>query len=84
MRGRNVELAVLAPVGEELSDKSEKQVERLLVPILAGAFRGTSSADRRGRTQNSSSNRLTRWLLGDKLKQALELVLAANREEGLT
>src|SRR3954468_2009243 len=34
----------LAPVGDELSDKSEKQAERLLVPILAGAFRGTSSA----------------------------------------
>ena len=33
----------LAPVGEELSDKSEKQAERLLVPIVAGAFRGTSS-----------------------------------------
>jgi AcrR family transcriptional regulator len=34
----------LAPVGAELSQKSEKQVERLLVPIVAGAFRGTSSA----------------------------------------
>src|SRR3954447_22644135 len=34
----------LAPVGEELNDKSEKQAERLLVPIVAGAFRGTSSA----------------------------------------
>jgi AcrR family transcriptional regulator len=34
----------LAAVGDELSDKSEKQAERLLVPILAGAFRGTSSA----------------------------------------
>ena len=34
----------LAPVGAELSDKSEKQAERLLVPIVAGAFRGTSSA----------------------------------------
>jgi AcrR family transcriptional regulator len=33
----------LAPVGDELSDKSEKQAERLLVPIVAGAFRGTSS-----------------------------------------
>src|SRR3954451_14385774 len=32
----------LAPVGDELSDKSEKQAERLLVPIVAGAFRGTS------------------------------------------
>jgi AcrR family transcriptional regulator len=34
----------LAPAGAELSDKSEKQAERLLVPIVAGAFRGTSSA----------------------------------------
>jgi AcrR family transcriptional regulator len=34
----------LAPVGDELSDKSEKQAERLLVPVVAGAFRGTSSA----------------------------------------
>jgi AcrR family transcriptional regulator len=29
---------VLAPVGSELRHKSEKQIERLLVPILAGAF----------------------------------------------
>ena len=34
---------VLAPVGAELSNKSQKQAERLLVPVLAGAFRGTSS-----------------------------------------
>jgi AcrR family transcriptional regulator len=33
---------VLAPVAEELRHKSEKQIERLLVPPLAGAFRGTS------------------------------------------
>src|SRR5256885_7769442 len=33
----------LAPVGAELSDLSEKQAERLLVPIVAGAFRGMSS-----------------------------------------
>jgi AcrR family transcriptional regulator len=30
----------LAPVGAELSDVSEKQAERMLVPIVAGAFRG--------------------------------------------
>jgi AcrR family transcriptional regulator len=30
----------LAPVGAELGDMSEKQAERLLVPIVAGAFRG--------------------------------------------
>lgn len=34
---------VLAPVGAELENKSAKQLERLLVPILAGAFRGTRS-----------------------------------------
>jgi AcrR family transcriptional regulator len=33
----------LSPVGAEVSDMSEKQAERLLVPIVAGAFRGTSS-----------------------------------------
>jgi hypothetical protein len=33
----------LAPIGEELGTKSEKQIERLLVPMLAGAFRGTGS-----------------------------------------
>src|SRR5436190_2974408 len=32
----------LAPVGAELGDMSEKQAERLLVPIVAGAFRGTN------------------------------------------
>jgi AcrR family transcriptional regulator len=34
---------VLAPFGSELGHKSEKQIERLLVPVLAGALRGTSS-----------------------------------------
>ncbi len=33
----------LAPVGAELRNKSEKQLERLVVPVVAGAFRGTSS-----------------------------------------
>jgi AcrR family transcriptional regulator len=33
----------LAQVGAELNDKSEKQAERLLVPIIAGAFRGSNS-----------------------------------------
>jgi AcrR family transcriptional regulator len=33
----------LAPVGAELGDMSEKQAERLLTPIVAGALRGTSS-----------------------------------------
>jgi len=32
-----------APIGAELSDMSEKRAERLLVPIVAGALRGTSS-----------------------------------------
>jgi AcrR family transcriptional regulator len=34
----------LAPVGAELGKRSEKQLERLLVPIIAGAFRGTRAA----------------------------------------
>lgn len=33
----------LAPISGELGTKSEKQLERLLVPVIAGAFRGTSS-----------------------------------------
>ena len=34
---------VIAPVGAQFRDRSEKQIERRLVPILAGAFRGTST-----------------------------------------
>jgi AcrR family transcriptional regulator len=33
----------LAPIGAELRDKSEKQLERLLVPVIAGSFRGMNS-----------------------------------------
>jgi AcrR family transcriptional regulator len=33
---------VLAPVGAELRNKSEKQIEQRLIPVLAGTFRGTS------------------------------------------
>jgi AcrR family transcriptional regulator len=33
----------LAPVGAELRNKSERQLERLLVPVIAGAFRGTNA-----------------------------------------
>jgi AcrR family transcriptional regulator len=33
---------VLAPVGAELRGKSEKQIERLLIPALVGTFRGTN------------------------------------------
>ena len=33
----------LAPVGDELRDKSRKQIERRLVPVLAGTFRGSSA-----------------------------------------
>ena len=33
----------LAPVGAELRNKPEKQIERELVPLLAGAFRGTGA-----------------------------------------
>jgi AcrR family transcriptional regulator len=39
---------VLAPVGAELTKKSEKQVERLLVPVIAGAFRGTAQSSQAG------------------------------------
>jgi hypothetical protein len=35
---------VLAPVGAEFHGRSEKQIERLLIPVLVGTFRGTSSA----------------------------------------
>ena len=35
---------VLAPLGAELMNKPQKQVERLLVPVIAGAFRGMSRA----------------------------------------
>jgi AcrR family transcriptional regulator len=34
---------VLAPIGSELAQRSERQIERLLVPIVAGALRGDSS-----------------------------------------
>jgi AcrR family transcriptional regulator len=33
----------LAPAGSELRNKSEKQLARLMVPVIAGAFRGASS-----------------------------------------
>jgi len=35
---------VLAPVGDELRNRSERQIDRLLVPLLAGAFSGIPSA----------------------------------------
>ena len=34
----------LAPIGAELAGKSEKQIERLLLPALAGAFHGYPGA----------------------------------------
>ncbi|MFG2040026.1 TetR/AcrR family transcriptional regulator [Dactylosporangium sp. NPDC048998] len=34
----------LAPIGAELAAKSVKQIERLLIPVVAGAFRGHPSA----------------------------------------
>jgi alkylation response protein AidB-like acyl-CoA dehydrogenase len=36
---------VLAPVGDELRNKSQKQIERLLLPIVAGAFRAAAPGD---------------------------------------
>jgi len=35
---------ILAPVGAELRGRSEKQIEKVLVPMLAGALRGATSA----------------------------------------
>ena len=35
---------VLAPVGDELRNRSERQIDRLLVPLVAGAFRGIPAA----------------------------------------
>jgi len=35
---------ILSPVGDDLRKKSTRQLERLLVPVFAGAFRGTSPA----------------------------------------
>ena len=32
---------VLAPVGAELGHKSRRQISRMLIPVIAGAFRGT-------------------------------------------
>jgi AcrR family transcriptional regulator len=34
---------VLAPVGAELRNKSQRQAERLVVPVITGLLRGTSS-----------------------------------------
>ncbi len=34
----------LAPVGAELRNRSEKQIERRLIPVLAGALRGTGAS----------------------------------------
>jgi hypothetical protein len=34
---------VLAPMGAELRHKSERQLERLLAPVVAGTFRGIGS-----------------------------------------
>jgi hypothetical protein len=33
---------VLAPIGAELRHKSHKQLVRLMVPVVAGAFRGAA------------------------------------------
>ena len=35
---------VIAPVGDELRSRSERQINRVLTPLLAGAFRGTPTA----------------------------------------
>ena len=59
----------LAPIGAELGDMSEKQAERLLVPVVAGAFRGEHV-----RLRSSSRRSPT-----DKVKQSLELLLTIRR-----
>ena len=45
----------LAPVGAELRNKSEKQIERLLIPPLAGAFRGSSPGSPAGPAQTTQA-----------------------------
>ncbi len=45
----------LAPVGAELRNKSEKQIERLLIPSLAGAFRGSSPGSPAGPAQTTQA-----------------------------
>ena len=35
---------VLAPVGEDLRNKSEKQIERQVVPVVAGTLRGSNAS----------------------------------------
>ncbi len=76
---------VLAPVGVELRNKSEKQIERRLVPVLAGTFRGTSSADRGAAHPNNSINCLTTILRVSILNQVLDLLLrrTTQRQEAL-
>ena len=71
----------LAPVGEELSGKSEKQAERLLVPIVAGAFRGTSSADGPAPRSKHFKQTLDKMPALDNLKQSLELVHPTRKED---
>jgi AcrR family transcriptional regulator len=47
----------LAPVGAELRSKSEKQIERRVVPIVAGVLRGTTAVDKaRGLPQTSQTS----------------------------
>jgi AcrR family transcriptional regulator len=36
----------ISPLGVELTGKTEEEIRRLLLPVLAGAFHGHSSADR--------------------------------------
>lgn len=36
----------LAPIGSELAAMSAEQIERQLVPVVAGAFRGDGGGDR--------------------------------------
>ena len=67
---------VLAPIGNELTSKSEKQLERMLVPVFAGAFHG-EELTRRSVPESNPSRCLTRCRCSDNLKQALDLILRA-------
>jgi AcrR family transcriptional regulator len=50
---------VLAPVGAELRNKSQKQIERLLLPILAGAFRAAGSGGAAAAALHASTEKIS-------------------------
>lgn len=46
MRGGLLNWLALAPIGAELAAMSAEQIERQLVPVVAGAFRGDAVVGR--------------------------------------